>query len=97
MHTIRARPGHHPEIDGLRAIAVLAVMAYHASASFCPGGFLGVDIFFVISGYLIIGIIGREAASGTFTVAGFIDRRIRRILPELLVMAATTTIAVWWE
>jgi peptidoglycan/LPS O-acetylase OafA/YrhL len=77
--------GYRGDIDGLRAIAVLAVLAYHYGLPL-PGGFTGVDVFFVISGYLITGILFREIEQGTFSVRGFYGRRIRRILPALLVM-----------
>jgi len=70
------------EIDGLRAIAVLAVILFHAGLG-VKGGFVGVDIFFVISGYLITSIILSECEAGTFTLAGFYERRVRRILPAL--------------
>ncbi|MDR1849615.1 MAG: acyltransferase, partial [Zoogloeaceae bacterium] len=70
------------EIDGLRAIAVLAVILFHAGLG-VRGGFVGVDVFFVISGYLITGIILSECEAGTFTLAGFYERRVRRILPAL--------------
>jgi len=70
------------EIDGLRAIAVLAVILFHAKLG-VKGGFVGVDIFFVISGYLITSIILSECEAGTFTLAGFYERRVRRILPAL--------------
>ena len=75
---------YRPDIDGLRAIAVLAVLGFHAFPRFCPGGFVGVDIFFVISGYLISTIIFDDVASGRFTYAGFYSRRIRRIFPSLV-------------
>jgi len=70
------------EIDGLRAIAVLAVILFHAGLG-VKSGFVGVDIFFVISGYLITSIILSECEAGTFTLAGFYERRVRRILPAL--------------
>jgi peptidoglycan/LPS O-acetylase OafA/YrhL len=83
-------PTYRADIDGLRAIAVLAVLAYHASPAALPGGFAGVDIFFVISGYLISGLIAQALAAGRFSLAGFYARRIRRIFPALaLVLAAT--------
>ena len=72
---------YRPEIDGLRAIAVGAVILDHASFAWIPGGFLGVDIFFVISGYLITGILLNDLAGGTFSFAHFDERRVRRILP----------------
>jgi peptidoglycan/LPS O-acetylase OafA/YrhL len=74
---------YRPEIDGLRAIAVVAVIIYHAGLLPLPRGYLGVDIFFVISGYLITSIIAREIAEGSFTLRGFYARRARRILPAL--------------
>ena len=79
---------YRPEIDGLRAIAVLAVLFYHAQLRM-PGGYVGVDIFFVISGYLITALIGKELENGTFALGDFWERRIRRIVP-----AATVTVAV---
>lgn len=82
---------YRPEIDGLRAIAVLAVIAAHAGVPSLHGGILGVDIFFVISGYLITGILQREFRSGTFSLLGFYDRRMRRILPALYVMMLLCT------
>ena len=81
---------YRPEIDGLRAIAVIAVIFYHAKINFfgyhfLQGGFIGVDIFFVISGYLITLIILKEfIVSGTFQFKYFYERRARRILPALL-------------
>lgn len=75
---------YRPDIDGLRAIAVLSVFAYHLNPSMLPAGGLGVDIFFVISGYLIGGIILRESAEGRFSFLNFYERRLRRIVPALL-------------
>ena len=76
---------YRPEIDGLRAIAVFSVIIYHAQDSFLPGGFLGVDIFFVISGYLITSLILKELKlSNNFSFSHFYERRIRRIIPALL-------------
>jgi len=75
---------YRPEIDGLRAVAVLPVIFYHAGFTTFSGGFVGVDIFFVISGYLITGIIHREIMEGRFSVVRFYERRIRRIIPALL-------------
>ena len=72
---------YRPDIDGLRAIAVLAVILFHLNSSWLPGGFLGVDIFFVISGYLIGGILYRELSTNTFSLKRFYLRRMRRILP----------------
>ena len=86
---------YRPEIDGLRAIAVVAVVLYHADLSalgrpLLPGGFLGVDSFFVISGFLITSIILSERAAGTFSLVGFWERRVRRILPILFTVALAT-------
>ena len=77
---------YRPEIDGLRALAILPVILYHAFPEFCPGGFLGVDVFFVISGYLITGIIFEEVQRDQFSLQNFYTRRIRRILPALYFM-----------
>ena len=74
------------DITGLRALAVLPVLLFHAFPTLCPGGFLGVDIFFVISGYLISGIIFRGLIDGTFSYADFYAKRIRRIIPNLVLV-----------
>jgi peptidoglycan/LPS O-acetylase OafA/YrhL len=81
-HSIQYRP----EIDGLRAIAVLAVLIFHAKLGFLPGGFVGVDIFFVISGYLITSIILHDEKRGNFSLLRFYERRTRRIFPALFVV-----------
>jgi len=74
---------YRPEIDGLRALAVFPVILFHAGFEFFSGGFVGVDVFFVISGYLITTLIIDEIESGSFSVADFYERRARRILPAL--------------
>ena len=74
---------YRPDIDGLRAIAVLAVVLFHIGLAPLGGGYVGVDIFFVISGYLITGIVKREMEENRFTFASFYERRARRILPAL--------------
>ena len=84
--------GYREDIDWLRAIAVLSVVAFHFETTGIYGGFVGVDIFFVISGYLITGIIQAEVASGDFSFARFYERRVRRLLPALYVMVAVTAI-----
>ena len=84
---------YRSEIDGLRAVAVLPVMFFHAGLPFFSGGFVGVDIFFVISGYLITSIILGELNGGTFTIAGFYERRARRILPALFLIMGLTFLA----
>ena len=73
---------YRKDIDGLRAIAVIAVIAFHFGL--LPNGFLGVDVFFVISGYLITGIIFRELKNNRFSILNFYMRRTRRILPLTL-------------
>lgn len=75
---------YRADIDGLRAFSIIAVVIYHAFPAVLPGGFIGVDIFFVISGYLITGIILRGTAAGRFSLGGFYRRRIQRILPALI-------------
>jgi peptidoglycan/LPS O-acetylase OafA/YrhL len=83
---------YREDIDWLRAIAVLAVVAFHFETPGVFGGFVGVDIFFVISGYLITGIIESELKSGAFSFARFYERRVRRLLPALYAMVALTAI-----
>jgi len=85
------------EIDGLRALAVLPVIFFHAGFDIFSGGFVGVDVFFVISGYLITSIILTEKQAGTFSLIHFYERRARRILPALFfVMAACVPLAWLW-
>ena len=92
---------YRPEIDGLRAIAVGAVILYHAKVSIFAhqlfsGGFIGVDIFFVISGYLITTIILKELiTTGSFSFKYFYKRRIRRILPALLLVMLVSLPFAW--
>lgn len=83
------------EIDGLRALAVLAVILFHAGITVFSGGFAGVDVFFVISGYLITSIILTEKETGTFSLSNFYERRIRRILPALFVVIFTSIPFAW--
>ena len=89
----RGGSGYRPDIDGLRAIAVLSVVLYHFGIGGLQGGFVGVDVFFVISGYLITGIIQSELSKGEFTLARFYERRARRIFPALFVMLVVTMMA----
>ena len=86
---------YRPDIDGLRGIAVLAVVGFHAEAGLLEAGFIGVDVFFVISGYLIAGIVFRALELGTFSLTDFYVRRINRIFPALLVVLVAT-IAIGW-
>jgi peptidoglycan/LPS O-acetylase OafA/YrhL len=87
---------YRQDIDGLRGIAVLLVVAFHALPTWLPGGFIGVDIFFVISGYLITKIILEQINAQTFSIANFYSRRICRILPALLLVLATTYLASYF-
>lgn len=88
---------HRKEVDGLRAIAVIPVVLFHAGFQTFSGGFVGVDVFFVISGYLITSIILAEKQAGTFTLVNFYERRARRILPALfLVMFICVPFAWLW-
>ena len=83
---------YRPEIDGLRALAVLPVIFYHAGVETMAGGFIGVDVFFVISGFLITTIIASELNSQQFSIVSFYERRARRILPALIVVLAITSV-----
>ncbi|MBP5958557.1 acyltransferase [Pseudomonas anatoliensis] len=89
-------PKYRADIDGLRAIAVLAVVGFHAFPSFIRGGFVGVDVFFVISGFLISGIIFGSLDHATFSFAEFYSRRIRRIFPALIIVLLFTLLAGWF-
>src|SRR3954470_22542352 len=86
---------YRPDVDGLRAVAVLAVLAFHAFPGAAPGGFTGVDVFFVISGFLISGIILAGLEKGTFTFADFYRRRVRRIFPALVLVLAAS-LGIGW-
>ena len=88
-----SKENYRPDIDGLRAVAVLAVVIYHAFPAALPGGFCGVDIFFVISGYLISGILFKSLAQEKFSFSEFYARRIRKLFPSLVV-ALSLTLAV---
>jgi peptidoglycan/LPS O-acetylase OafA/YrhL len=89
-------PDYRSDVDGLRAVAILSVVIYHALRDVAPGGFVGVDIFFVISGFLITGIILRGLSAATFTFVDFYRRRIRRILPALVIVLAATWVIGWF-
>ena len=86
---------YRPEIDGLRAFAILPVVLFHAGFKIFSGGFIGVDIFFVISGYLITGIISNEIKEKKFNLINFYERRARRILPNLLFVVIFSSVLSW--
>jgi peptidoglycan/LPS O-acetylase OafA/YrhL len=92
MASTSTSTAYRADIDGLRAVAVLLVVVFHAFPNerflFLPGGFIGVDVFFVISGYLISKILFAEIEEGRFSVASFYGRRARRIFPALAVCLA---------
>jgi peptidoglycan/LPS O-acetylase OafA/YrhL len=87
------RGDYRPDIDGLRAIAVLPVVLFHSGLPGFGGGYVGVDVFFVISGFLITSLIYEETRAGKFSIIRFYERRMRRILPALFTVIATTLIA----
>ncbi|WDZ78668.1 acyltransferase family protein [Ensifer adhaerens] len=88
---------YRPEIDGLRALAVVPVLLFHAGYGLVAGGFAGVDVFFVISGFLITSIIHREIRDGNFSIVGFYERRARRLAPALLLVCAVSIpFALMW-
>lgn len=89
-------PTHRRDIDGLRALAILPVLLFHAHVPGFSGGYVGVDIFFVISGFLITGIIAREVDAGRFSIIGFYERRFRRIMPALSVMILVVLALSTW-
>ena len=84
--------GYRPDIDGLRAIAVLVVLFFHAGINGFEGGYVGVDVFFVISGYLISTLIIKDLINGSFSFLDFYERRARRLLPALCAVLAVTTV-----
>lgn len=87
---------YRPDVDGLRAIAVLAVIGFHAFPAWVPGGFVGVDVFFVISGYLISTILLTGMERGSFSFLGFYTRRVRRIFPALIVVLIACLVVGWF-
>ena len=89
-------PKYRPDIDGLRAVAILSVLFFHAFPQVVRGGFVGVDVFFVISGYLISTIIYSNLQNGSFSFKDFYLRRIRRIFPALFAVLASAFIFGWF-
>lgn len=96
MKDIPKIKNYRADIDGLRAVAVLLVLGYHVFPKLIKGGFVGVDIFFVISGYLITGIILNDLRNNTFSFATFFARRIKRIFPVLLLVLSVSYLAGWF-
>ena len=91
-----AGQAYRRDIDGLRALAILPVLLFHTHVPGFSGGFVGVDVFFVISGYLITGIIAREIDAGQFSLVRFYERRARRILPALFAMLVFVLVLASW-
>jgi peptidoglycan/LPS O-acetylase OafA/YrhL len=88
--------GFRPDIEGMRAVAILLVLIYHAGLPFLPGGFVGVDVFFVISGFLITGLLIKELETkGRVSLPRFYARRARRLLPATALVLVVTTILTW--
>lgn len=96
QHAHNYHPRYRPDIDGLRALSILAVVAYHFYPSALLGGFAGVDVFFVISGFLISRIIMQSVKDGAFSLADFYAHRIRRIFPALIVVLAACLAFGWF-
>lgn len=92
---MRGRLDYRPDLDGLRAVAVVPVILFHLGAPYMPGGFVGVDVFFVLSGFFITRQIALELAENRFSVLNFYDRRIRRLFPALFVMLFASAIVAW--
>lgn len=90
-----AMRAYRQDIDGLRALAILPVLLFHANVPWLKNGYLGVDVFFVISGFLITGIILEEIATDRFSLVGFYERRFRRILPALTVVCLASSLAAY--
>jgi peptidoglycan/LPS O-acetylase OafA/YrhL len=89
--------GFRPDVEGLRAVAVVLVVLFHAGLSWFPGGYVGVDVFFVISGFLITGLLLREhEQKGTVSIKGFYARRARRILPAAMLVIILTVLASYF-
>jgi peptidoglycan/LPS O-acetylase OafA/YrhL len=97
MSGFQSTSHYQPDIQGLRAVAVLMVLVYHSGLPSLPGGYVGVDVFFVISGYLITGLLLREVErSGTISLTQFYARRVRRLLPAATVVLCATVAIAWY-
>ncbi|MCB1883325.1 MAG: acyltransferase, partial [Geminicoccaceae bacterium] len=92
----RRLTAYRPDIDGLRAVAVLPVVLFHAGVPGFGGGYVGVDVFFVISGYLITGLLADALDGGRFSLLDFYERRVRRIAPALLAVLLAASLAAFW-
>src|SRR5579871_2879805 len=90
---VQRHAAYRPEIDGLRSLAVISVFVFHLGGALVPGGFVGVDIFFVISGFLITGLLLANIEAGTFSLVVFYQRRIARIAPALFLVLTFTLAA----
>ncbi|HQR33341.1 MAG TPA: acyltransferase family protein [Blastocatellia bacterium] len=95
-HSENAPSNYRPDVDGLRAVAILPVLFYHAGFRGFSGGFVGVDVFFVVSGFLITSLILPEAVQGKFSIANFYERRIRRIFPALFTVMLVALVGSYW-
>lgn len=95
-HTHNPHPSYRPDIDGLRAVSILSVLIFHAFPQWLPGGFIGVDIFFVISGYLITTIILKAQKGSGFSLLDFYGRRIKRVFPALILVLIACLAAGWY-
>ncbi|MDO4411165.1 MAG: acyltransferase [Akkermansia sp.] len=93
--TAERQATYYPHIDGLRTFAVLSVLFFHVFPEWCSGGFIGVDVFFVISGYLITKGLYKDLERGTYSISNFYVRRIRRIFPAYAGMILFSVIMGW--
>ncbi|MDB5648729.1 MAG: hypothetical protein JWL62_249 [Hyphomicrobiales bacterium] len=87
---------YRPDIDGLRAIAITLVLLFHLNVGFTKGGYVGVDVFFVISGFLITGLVVKEAGASRFSLGHFYERRVRRLFPALFAVFAASSVAAYF-